>query len=483
MFTLLLRLTTLLGCLCLGGLPLLQATDNFTALDQGISGTVDAIAPTTTGGLYVGGTFTTINVTGSTALTANNVAFWSGTAWSTLGGGVNGNVTSIAITGNIVLVGGTFTSALQNTGISLQCNNLVEWNSNLNKWFVVGGNSPGGGCNGTVTSLVFDSQLGWFWIGGTFSLVDAAPFSVLGSGNLATYNPTSLNLLPYAFAPNNTVLAMALDSSISTSSAYFGGLFTPTSTPTNSPNTGFLKTTNGALATVPDLGLTPVDALAVDASHEVYIGGNFTFPGSTASSSIAMLNSGGTAYVGLGSGLTTSSSLGTVLAILVPGSGNTNPIVGGTFDHAGSVAASNLATWDPGSSTWSSYTGTTNGAVEVLATDSFGSVYVGGAFTTAISFGSGSISSAIVRVGPSLFTTTTTTSASTTTTSGTGSGTGSSSGSTSTTSATTTTSATATSSGNTVVPSGGSSSGGCGLGSSLGVLVLMALLITYRRLR
>ena len=76
MFRLLLQWTTLLGCLCFGGLPLLQATEDFTALDQGISGAhvvVDAIAPTTAGGLYVGGTFATINVTGSSALTANNV--------------------------------------------------------------------------------------------------------------------------------------------------------------------------------------------------------------------------------------------------------------------------------------------------------------------------------------------------------------------------------------------------------------------------
>jgi len=478
MFRLLLRLTTLLGCLCLGGLPLLQATDDFTPLGQGISGAhvvVDAIAATTSGGLFVGGTFTTINGTGSAALTANNVAFWSGNAWSTLGGGVNGAVSSIAVSGTIVLVGGTFTSAQQTSGTTLPCNNLVQWDTSLNAWSVVG-STPGGGCNGPITSLAYDTKLGQFWIGGTFSMVDGAAFPDLGSGNLATYNPTSLDLLPSSFAPNNTVAAIAVDTDNET--AYFGGTFTPTTSP-SSPNTGLLKTAAGALATLPDLGQTPVDAIAVDDGNDwIYVGGNFTFPGTTPSSSIAMFNSASSTYAGLGSGLTNFGSPGTVQAILVPTSGFVNPIVGGTFNEAGTTVVANLAIWNPITFVWSVYTGNTNGAVQVLATDSYGSVYVGGAFTAAISSGA-VVDSAIVRVGPSQATAPTTT---TTTTTTTGTGTGSSP------TGTTSTSATGTSSGTTAMPSGGGgsgvgNSGRCGLGSSLGVLVLMALLITCRRLR
>lgn len=475
----LLHVTTLLGCLGLGGLPQLQAADDFTALGQGISGAnavVDAIAATTAGGLYVGGSFTVVNGTGSVALTANNVAFWNGTAWRTLGGGVNGTVSAIAVNGDIVLVGGTFTAAQQIIGTALPCNNLVGWNASLEQWFVVG-SSPGGGCNGPIFSLAYDRTVGQFWIGGTFSMVDGAAFAIPGSGNLASFNPTTPALLPSRFAPNNTVSAIAVDPDNET--AYVGGNFTPTTSPSN-PNTGFLKTASGALTTLPDLGQRPVAALTVDTGNDwIYIGGTFTVPGIIPSHSVAMFNNVTATYVGLGSGLTTSGSPGTVLAIMVPTSGLVDPIVGGIFTQAGTTAVSNLAIWNPFTATWSGYTGTTNGAVQALATDSYGSVYVGGAFSTATS-PNAAIASAIVRVGPSQAPNTTTT------TTGTGTGTGGGTP-TSTSTSGTSTSTTGSSSGTTAMPgegSGGVGGGGrCGLGGSMGVLVLMALLITCRRLR
>jgi hypothetical protein len=84
---------------------------NWYNLGSGVNpnGTVNAIA-VSGNNVYIGGTFT--NASG---VTANRVAMWDGGTWNSLGtgsaNGVNGTVLAIAVNGSDVYVGGTFTNA------------------------------------------------------------------------------------------------------------------------------------------------------------------------------------------------------------------------------------------------------------------------------------------------------------------------------------------------------------------------------------
>src|ERR1051326_3932983 len=73
------------------------------------NGTVNAIA-VSGNNVYIGGTFT--NASG---VTANRIAMWDGGAWNSLGtgtaNGVSATVLTMAINGSDVYVGGTFTNA------------------------------------------------------------------------------------------------------------------------------------------------------------------------------------------------------------------------------------------------------------------------------------------------------------------------------------------------------------------------------------
>jgi hypothetical protein len=55
-------------------------------------------------------------------MTANRIAIWNGSAWSTLGTGLSSNVNAIAYSGNVLFVGGTFTNAA-----GTAANSLAKW--------------------------------------------------------------------------------------------------------------------------------------------------------------------------------------------------------------------------------------------------------------------------------------------------------------------------------------------------------------------
>lgn len=68
--------------------------------------------------VYAGGSF---NTAGDSS--ANYIAKWDGTTWSTLGSGMNGFVTALAVAGNGDLyAGGNFTTA---GGVS--ANRVAKW--------------------------------------------------------------------------------------------------------------------------------------------------------------------------------------------------------------------------------------------------------------------------------------------------------------------------------------------------------------------
>jgi hypothetical protein len=136
------------------------------------------------GAVYVGGGFTNVIGPPST-FTVNHIAMWDGFNWNSLGSGVNANgtVNAIAVSGNNVYVGGTFTNA---SGVA--ANRIAVWNGF--SWASLGSGSANG-LNGTVLAITLNGSD--VYVGGTFtnagtSVVrgiakwDGANWSGLGSG-------------------------------------------------------------------------------------------------------------------------------------------------------------------------------------------------------------------------------------------------------------------------------------------------------------
>ncbi|MBN1575655.1 MAG: hypothetical protein JW913_03835 [Chitinispirillaceae bacterium] len=129
-------------------------------------------------------------------------------------------------------------------------------------------------------------------------------------------------------------------------------------------------------------------ALAIDDSGNVYAGGQFTVAGGTPASYIAKWN--GVAWSTLGSGVGRGTTFG-VAALTIDDSGNV--YAGGFFDSAGGVAAGNIAKWD--GETWSALGSGVNRPdrgtgintrvpyVHSLATDASGNLFAGGWFDSA----------------------------------------------------------------------------------------------------
>jgi hypothetical protein len=119
-----------------------------------------------------------------------------------------------------------------------------------------------------------------------------------------------------------------------------------------------------------------VSASVVDASGNLYIGGQFTVAGDTVANNVAKWN--GSSWSAMRSGVSRGNSTA-VLALAVSGS---TLYAGGDFTTAGGIAATNIAQWN--GSNWSALGSGMNlyGYVFALAA-SRGRLYAGGAFTTA----------------------------------------------------------------------------------------------------
>jgi hypothetical protein len=179
---------------------------------NGVNGVVNALLLAPNGDLYVGGSF---GQAGGT--TANQVAKWNGTVWSTLGTGTaigtNGQVLALALAANGDLyVGGDFSRAG-----GQQIGSVARWNGT--DWSGLGGGLNGVGYNlrRYVATLRFDNN-GDLYAGGLFTQPGSSSIN-----NLARWNGTSWNSL--GTGTNKHALALAIGGN---SKIYVGGFFTTT---------------------------------------------------------------------------------------------------------------------------------------------------------------------------------------------------------------------------------------------------------------
>jgi hypothetical protein len=353
---------------------------------------VNAVATDGAGRVFVGGSIT--NVGGHPV---RNLAMWDGARWHDVGGGVSGGTTgfvyALAVVGDQLYVGGDFSTA---GGVSAR--NIARWSIAAGGW-----SAMGAGTDGVVRALAFGD--GVLYVGGDFNSAGGVPakdvavwdgeswsalggeweiFAILDSGNEASTYVKSL-----VYDQGELFIGGHFQTLHQKGASQFDrGSYVPVNNLTYykvareewhtlGPEAHPGVTLNGFYNT-----FTVVHALAV-IGDTLYVGGNFNRAGGVFAPNLA-------AYAIVGDRWWTPGAPGGVSAPAVRALANAGGalVVGGEFTTIGGVAASSVASYDPGAATWSALGGglggfgSNGGKVTALATSSFG-LFAGGDFSRA----------------------------------------------------------------------------------------------------
>jgi hypothetical protein len=309
--------------------------------------------------VYVGGEFSFVG----DGIKANCVAKWNITSssWSALvssDGKINGirpsvaskaMVKALAIDGNCLYVGGSFTALSDGT----LAGNIAKWDIASSSWAALS-DANGNGVGSYVNTLAVDKN-NKLYVGGTFT--------ALGSGTsanrIAMWSNNQWSALSNGV--NNEVLALTIDGN---NNVYAGGKFTiPAKYVAKWNGTSWSALGNG-------LG-NYVYALAVDGNNNLYAGGNFTTLGDNTTSANRVAKWSGTSWSALENGIN-----GAVYSLFVDG---TSVYAGGSFTKLGdeTTDAFSLVKWD--GNRWSAVDQGVNGKVcSIMKCGS--SFYLGGSF-------------------------------------------------------------------------------------------------------
>jgi len=145
----------------------------------GVAGDVYVVAADGQGNVFVGGGFTSVG-----GVSANNVARFNTqtNTWSSLGtgssNGVNGWVSALAVVGDEVFVGGSFTSA---GGVS--ANYVARFNAQTNTWSTLGTGSSNGVDNWVSALAVVGNEV---FVGGGFTSAGGIASTFIAHWNSGT---------------------------------------------------------------------------------------------------------------------------------------------------------------------------------------------------------------------------------------------------------------------------------------------------------
>lgn len=224
----------------------------WTGLSTGANGEVRSIATGPDGALYVGGLFTLMGGIANTAY----IAKWDGSAWTALSTGANGNIYAVAVAPDgSVYAGGDFTTI---GGVA--ANRIARWNGSA--WSALGT-----GANGTVTDIAIGAD-GTVYAGGSFTLMGG----IASTAYIAKWNGTAWTALGTGGNAGVNALIIGPDGAV-----YAGGSFTLMGGVTN---TAYIAKWNGTGWYPLGTGMgASVSSLSFDASGLLYAGGTFTSAG------------------------------------------------------------------------------------------------------------------------------------------------------------------------------------------------------------
>jgi N-acetylneuraminic acid mutarotase len=353
--------------------------DTQFGLPNGVSGIVYAVAADGQGNVYVGGSFI---VVGGISTPVNNIARFNTqtNTWSTLGtgssNGVSNTVNALAVVGNEVVVGGSFTSA---GGVS--ANYVARFNTQTNTWSSLGTGSSNGVNNVVYALAVVGNEV---FVGGGFGSAGG-----VSANRVARFNTQTNTWSLLGTGSSNGVEGRVSTLAVVGNEVVVGGEFTSAGgvSANNVARFNTLTNTWSRLGTGSQNGVNGlgVNALAV-VGNEVFVGGSFTEAGGVSANNVARFNTQTNTWSSLGTG-SSNGVEGRVSALAVVGN---EVVVGGNFNLAGGVSANRVARFNTQTNTWSSLgTGSSNGVsgiglVYVNALAVVGNeVFVGGSFTEA----------------------------------------------------------------------------------------------------
>jgi len=305
-----------------------------------------------------------------------NIARWDGTSWWSLGGnnskgipqGLNfvQSLFEDTTTGSGAVPTGLYAGGLFPTAGNTNVNCVAFFDGN--NWNALGSGVSGSfsGSSSRVSVLAADGT--YLYAGGNF--VNAGAYTSVGG--IAEWDGSSWYPLGYGLDWN--VNALAVDGS---GNLWIGGAFTNVTYAGYSK--GLIVWASGGWYNYGNVDGTNaiVNAIAYDGGTRVYIGGQFYSISGVSATNVAYFDSNDNSWHPLNLGLNTKVN---ALAC-----GNGNLYAGGTFTQAGSLTVNRIAKWD--GSSWSSLGGGITGGssstgVAGLAV-SGNNVYAVGNFTNA----------------------------------------------------------------------------------------------------
>jgi hypothetical protein len=343
--------------------------DAWSALDKGLNNLVKTIAVSGTD-IYVGGYFTGVGIGGTAVTGLNYIAKWDGSSWSALDKGLNYQVSTIAVSGTDLYVGGAFTGVGPEGTVVSGLNYIAKWNGTV--WSAL--DQGLGGLNG-LTESVYTIEVSGndLYVGGNFSKVADGGTVVSGLNNIAKWNGTTWSAL------DKGLNSLVWDIAVNGTDVYVGGQFTIVGTGgTEVFGLNYIAKWDGKEWSSLGSGLNGLGVFSIELSGlDLYVGGAFNNVGS-----------GGTPVVGLNNiakwNGTTWSSLDMgfndqVWAITASGS---NLYVGGFFTGVslgGTVVTglNRIAKWN--GTTWSALNIGLNNIIEEIIVNGT-DIYIGGGF-------------------------------------------------------------------------------------------------------
>ncbi|MFH1745882.1 MAG: hypothetical protein ABIG44_02445 [Planctomycetota bacterium] len=368
--------------------------ESFSALNEGngLDEMVEALAVYDDGcgpALYAGGRFGTAG-----EIIAGGIARWDGLGWSSVGGGVDGQVYGYVFglgvfddgNGPALYAGGQFTSA---GGVSAA--NIARWDGIA--WSDVGGGiaEPGG----VEALLAFDDGSGSaLYVGGHFALAGEASVSSVARWDGQSWSDVGGGVGHIGFEEGYVYTFAAYDDGRGPA-LYAGGLFTSA----GGVDALHIARWDGQSWSDVGGGLGPIAmaanvfALAVyddGSGPALYAAGAFSTASGLPVANIARWD--GMTWSDVGGGIG-AYNVGSVHALAVFDDGRGPALyAGGGFESAGGVPARNLARWD--GQRWSALRAGVNSGVNALTVFDDGAgpaLYAGGYLTAAGERGSARI--------------------------------------------------------------------------------------------
>jgi hypothetical protein len=319
------------------------ATGIISPVGTGINGGVNALVSDSAGTVYVGGEFFSAG--------GENIARWNGTAWSVVDGGVynglDGDIRTIALDGDDLYAGGTFSYA----GIA-KAGSIARWDGT--SWHNVGG-----GITGQVEEIAVDGND--LYVSGRFG--QAAEITAV---DIVRWNGS--NWTPLASTSTGRIYSLALDGD----DLYAAGSFTELDSMPINEIARWSKSTKkwSVLDSGIRGGAFPTVHTIAFVGNDLYVAGVFDSAGDGIARNIAWWDR--SRWHPVGSGLD-----GKVTALAVR---DGKLYAGGEFTGPYDLGAGHLAVWD--GSQWQGIPGSPDGPVSALAFDGE-ELYVGGSFTMA----------------------------------------------------------------------------------------------------